>query len=146
MSAPVVADVVASGAVKGGKLYLHNRRAFDQQIAQMREGWQLEVYVTRRRATRSLQQNAFYWGVVMQLLSDHTGYTPDEMHEVCKAKFIPRHLAVSKGNGEIVGEFVLGGSTRSLNKNEFSEYVERVRQWAAEDLDVYIPDPNEGAL
>lgn len=138
----VVNDIVASGSIKSGKLFVHNRRGFDQQIAQMREGWQVEIAVTRRRATRSLQQNAYYWGVVIQALSDHTGYTPDEIHDICKARFIPKRLAMQKGNGEIVGEFVLGGSTRSLNKNEFYEYVEQIRQWAAE-LDCYIPDPGE---
>lgn len=143
--ASVGSDVVASAQIRDGKLYIRNRRDFDRQIAQMKDGWEMELAVTRRRATRSPMANAYYWGVVMQLLSEHTGYTPDEMHDLCKAQFLPKKLAVNNGNGEIVGEFVLGGSTRGLNTNDFYEYVERVRQWAAE-LDVYIPDPNEERL
>jgi hypothetical protein len=135
--------VVASAEVKAGKLYIRNRRAFDGQIAQLREGIELEVTVKRQRATRSQQQNRYYWGVVMQMLSEHTGYTPDEMHEFCKMKFIPKRLAVQDGNGVIKDEFVLGGSTRELNTIDFGEYVDSVRQWAAEDLDVVIPDPDE---
>lgn len=144
--APVNADIVASAQVKGGKLFIRNRRGFDQQIAQLREGWEVEVAVTRRRATRSLPQNAYYWGVVVELIAEHTGYTPDEIHDICKAMFIPKRLAVQDGNGEIVGEYVIGGSTRTLNKVQFGEYVEAIRRWAADTLDVVIPDPNEDRL
>lgn len=143
--ARVADDIVASGRIRDGKLFIRNRRDFDRQIAQMKDGWEIEIALTRRRATRSIQANAYYWGIVLHALSDHTGYTEDELHDICKAKCLPRRLAINNGNGEVVGEFVLGGSTRSLNTNEFYEYVERVRQWAAE-LDCYIPDPHEDRL
>jgi hypothetical protein len=135
--------VIASAEVKRGRLFIRNRRAFDDQIAQLREGWELEVTVKRQRATRSQQQNRYYWGVVVHLLSDHTGYTPDEIHDFLKAKFIPKRLAVCDGNGVIQDEVVLGGSTRSMNKVQFGEYMESIRQWGAEMLNVVIPDPNE---
>jgi hypothetical protein len=138
--------VVASAQVRSGKLYIRNRRAFDQQIAQMREGWQLEVAVSRLRAARSVQANRYYWGVVVELISEHTGYTPEEVHDFLKAKFIPKRLAMAKGNGEIVDEYVLGGSTRRLNTVEFYAYCEVIRQWAIERLDVYIPTPEEAPL
>jgi hypothetical protein len=140
--AKVADDVVASAQIRDGKLFIRNRREFDRAIAQMKDGWEMEVTIARRRATRSPQANAYYWGVVLQALSLHTGYTVDELHDICKAQFLPKKLAINNGNGEVVGEFVLGGSTRSLNTNEFYEYVERVRQWAAE-LDCYTPDPGE---
>ena len=136
--------VVASAAVRDGKLFIHNRRSFDQQIAQMKEGWEVEVAVKRRRATRSLQQNAYYWGVVVELISEHTGYTPDETHDALKALFIPKRLAVQNGNGVICNEIVIGGSTRQMNKLEFGDYMESIRRWAAETLDVVIPDPDGG--
>ena len=136
--------VVASAAVKSGKLYIRNRRQFDQQIGQMKEGWQLEVSVKRLRATRSLAQNAFYWGVVVEVISEHTGYTPEEVHEFLKAMFIPKRLAVTDGNGEIKGEVVIGGSTRKMNKLEFGEFMESIKRWAATELDVFIPDPDGG--
>lgn len=143
---PTVADVVvASAHVNSGKLFIRNRREFDRQIGQMRDGLEFELTLQRRRATRSVQANAYYWGVVLRLLAEFTGYTVDEMHDICKAKFLPKRLAIAKGNGEIVDEYVLGGSTRDLDTNDFYEYVEQIRQWAAE-LDCNIPDPNEGAL
>lgn len=142
--ASVAADIVASARVERGKLFIRNRRGFDQQVAQLRDGLELELALTRRRATRSLPQNAYYWGVVVELLAEHTGYTPDEIHDICKALFIPKKLSVQDGNGEVVGQFVIGGSTRTLNKIEFGEYMESIRRWAAETLDVVIPDPESG--
>lgn len=141
--AAVNTDVVASASVKGGRLFIRNRRDFDRAIGQMREGAEVEIEVTIRRATRSLNQNAFWWGVCLELASEHTGYTPDEMHEIAKQMFIPKKLAVCDGNGEVVGEYVIGGSTRKMNTVEFGEFIERFRQWCAETLDLYIPDPNE---
>lgn len=137
--------VVATAVVKDKRLHILNRRAFDASVSELREGWQVEVTVKRLRATRSLEQNAYYWGVVVQLLSEHTGYTPEDIHELLKAKFIPKRLAVCDGNGVIHGEFVLGGSTRLMNKLEFGEYMDGIREWAADSLGVVIPDPNQDA-
>jgi len=78
----------------------------------------------------------------VELVSEHTGYTPDEVHELAKQMFIPKRLAVADGNGEIRGEYVIGGTTTTLNTIEFGEFVESFRRWAAQDLDVVIPDPD----
>lgn len=141
--AAVLDDVCAIARVKDRRLFIENRRAFDEAVAKLNPDWELEITVKRLRATRSLLQNKFYWGVVVQLLSEHTGYTPDEIHDLLKMQFIPKRLAVCDGNGVIHGEYVLGGSTREMNTIEFGEYMEAVRQWAAETLDVVIPDPDQ---
>lgn len=143
--AGVNALVVAAGAIRGGRLFIENRAAFDSSVGSLREGTQVEISVTVLRAARSAPQNRYYWGVVVHLLSEYTGYSVDEMHDFLKAKFLPKHLAVSNGNGTIVDHFVIGGSTRQLNTIEFKEYCEQIQQWAVEALGVYIPDPNEVA-
>ena len=140
-----VADlVVATAEVRDGKLFIKGRRAFDEQIQQFKNGVVLELTLQRRRATRSIQANRYYWGVVLHHIADHTGYTPDELHDVMKQMFLPKRLALTDGNGEVKGEFVVGGSSRSLNVNEFYDYVEQIRRWAAETLDLNIPSPDEG--
>lgn len=140
-----MSEVVTTGYVRGGRLELRNKRQFGERLRRMRDG-EVIVTIQRARATRSIQQSRWYWGVIVDLLSEHTGFSPEEMHDVLKAKFLPKKLAVTDGNGEIQGEFVIGGSTTKLNKLEFGEYCERIRQWAAEELDVVIPDPDAGAL
>lgn len=141
--AGVSALVVASATVKGGKLIIHQRQAFDSAVSSIREDSPVEVTVTRLYATRSQKQNRWYWGVAVSLLSEHTGYGPKEMHDILKAKFLPKHLAVTNGNGRIVDSFVIGGSTRDLNTVEFKDYSERIQRWAADDLGVVIPDPDQ---
>lgn len=136
-------EVHASCHVKRGRLWISDRRAFDASIKAMPETWQLELVVRRLRATRSVQQNRYWWGVCVELVSEHTGYTPDEVHELAKQMFIPKKLAIADGNGEIVGEYVMGGSTRSMNTAQFTEFIESFKRWAAETLNVYIPDPSE---
>lgn len=139
--ASVLDYVVASGRVQQGKLVIRDRRHFDRQIAQLKDTWELEITVQRKYATRSPQANRYWWGVCLHLVSEHTGYTPEELHDWAKTQFLPKHLVFADGNGEIVGDYVLGGSTRKLNTTEFYAFVERFRQWAAETLDVAIPDP-----
>jgi hypothetical protein len=138
---PAASDLVyALATVRRGRLFIRNRREFDDQIKALPDDWDLEVTVKRLRATRSTVQNRYYWGVVVQMLSDDLGYTPDEMHALLKMKFLPKRLAICDGNGEILDEFVVGGSTRELTTADFGEYLDAIRQWAAE-RGLVIPDP-----
>jgi hypothetical protein len=127
--------VIATGEVKGGKLVLRNRRQFDEQIRLMKDGWQLEVTVQRMRATRSTAQNAWYWSTVLQYISECTGDDVTDLHEHFKVKFNPKRLHLGDE------EQVIGGSTRTMNKAEFGEFIEKIRRWASEFLDCAIPDP-----
>ena len=95
------------------------------------EGKYVEVVVRKERSERSNNQNKYYWGVVLQLLSDHTGYTTEEMHCICKQQFLLIH-----------GQFDYVKSTTKLNTVEFEEYLDKVKNWAAV-LGVNIPNPNE---
>ena len=140
MSLPII---TASGEVRGGKLRIRDRATFDESLRTLRDGLQVEVEITRLLATRSPQQNKYYWGVVIQSLCDLSGYAPQEMHDICKLQFIPKHLGVTRATGDVVAEFTLGGSTRTLTTIEFQNYCEQIKQWAAAELDVYIPDPDE---
>jgi len=139
----VADEIHAICEVRNRRLFIQNRRDFDERIARLNPEWELEITVRRLYANRSIQQSRYYWGVVVALLSEYTGFTPDEMHDWLKMKFIPKKLAVCDGNGEVQGEFVMGGSTRKMTTAQFTDYIETIREWAASDLDVQIPDPNE---
>jgi hypothetical protein len=131
--------VSTPGEIRKGKLCIKDAGGFSAQLARFRDG-AVQITVERKFATRSTVQNAWYWACVVGLVADHTGYTPDEIHEIYKAKFIPKAMAIADGNGEIVGEVVLGGSTTRMDTVEFSDFCERIREWAA-TLGVVIPDP-----
>lgn len=102
----------------------------------------VEVIIRKRRSKRSDKQNRYYWGQILELLSERTGHTPDELHEYCKARFIPKRLAICDGNGVVIDDRVVGGSTTKLNREEMADYCEDIRRWAAEDLSLVIPDPD----
>lgn len=131
--------IILHAQLVNGKLKM-NRRRLEVLLASRRDA-ELEIVIERKHATRSLAQNAYYWGGVVGALSAHTGYTPDEMHELLKAKFLPKSMALCDGNGEVVDQLVIGGSTSKLNKIQFGEYIEQIRQWAAEALGFTIHPP-----
>ena len=44
--------------------------------------------IKRYRKNRSAEQNSYMWGVVYKLMSDETGYTPDEIHQLMGERFL----------------------------------------------------------
>ena len=74
---------------------------------------------------RSIAQNNYYWGAYLPLLSRETGYTVDELHSLFKTKFLQQRVADIEMNGERM-LVPIEGSTTSLSKLEFSEYIEKV--------------------
>lgn len=89
--------------------------------------------VLRSKKVRSLKQNKYYWGVVIKILSNHTGYTSDETHQELARMFLGYET-----NGK---RFVK--STTKLNTYDFEQYLRKCRQWALTEMDVHIPLPNE---
>jgi hypothetical protein len=61
-----------------------------------------------------------------------------ETHEFIKANFNYKEI-VNEETGEV---FRATLSTSELNKSEFSEMTEKIKRFAAEYLNVEIPDPN----
>jgi hypothetical protein len=108
------------------------------------EGKELDVRIEPHKDGRSQKQNRWYWGQVLGLVSEHTGYTPEELHEYFKSRFIPKRIALSDDNGVVVDDRVIGGSSAKLDVEAFAHYCECIRQFAAEDLGVVIPDPDGG--
>jgi hypothetical protein len=50
-------------------------------------------------------------------------------------------IEICNGDGEVIGERVK--SSTELTNTGFLEYLEQIKQFSAEILGVYIPDPNE---
>lgn len=133
--------------IEGGQF---TSRRVRQLIAQL-EGQSVEVMVRKRRSYRTNSANAYYWGVVVAMIGNHlrqhglTGphggpITDEQVHELLAAKFLRESVLINPDTGEYV-EVVK--STKTLTKSEFGDYVMMCKQWAAEDLSLQIPDPNE---
>lgn len=133
MSAPIPVFV---GLVQDGRLHIDHRKQFDAYLKRF-EGHEVELEVRKRRSKRSDRQNRYWWGVVVATLAQHCGYSPDEMHEALKHKFLSQD--------DLQRGLVRIGSTAKLDTAAFAELVDRVVLWAAEDLGVIIPLPEQAA-
>jgi len=130
MRAPIFA-----GQIEKGKLVLENPQRYLVHLSKF-EGKKVELVLRKRRSKRSDGQNRYYWAVVIEILADHCGYDPEEMHEALKLKFLSDRCVDENGLVKI-------RSTAALNTDEFIQYTNRVVRFAAQDLGVYIPDPNQ---
>jgi hypothetical protein len=122
------------GTVSKGRVILDSKDSYIDYLSGM-EGKRVGVAIHKERKSRSDQQNRYYWGVVCKILGDHLGYTPDEMHDIYREKFLK--IPGEEGRPDRIG------STASLSTAEFETYQEQVRMWASQEFGVYIPLPNE---
>ena len=95
-----------------------------------KEGYICEVKKAKQK--RSLNQNSYYWGVVIKMFSIEFGYTDQETHQL----YANRFLKYERKNKEFVK------STKDLSTIEFENYLEHCRQFAAKG-GLSIPLPNE---
>ena len=118
--------------IENGKFNFSEPSKFRDHVAKF-SGQEIAVSVTKWRKPRSDNQNSYYWGCVIELLSEHSGYTPDEMHEALKQLFLTdKTLQIPKVK-----------STTDLNTLEFEEFLSKVRIWASVELQCNIPLPRE---
>ena len=102
------------------------------------EGKRVEITIQKLSAKRSDQQNRLWW-LYMGILSKELGFTKEEIHDICKFKFLKREK-VDEKSGEI---FEYLGSTTQLNKMEFADIVSELIRWVSETFDIVLPLPNE---
>lgn len=121
------------GTIKNGKPILDNLPKYRAYLSAFKEEARIELILRKQAKKRTDPQNRYYWGVVVPMLSEHFGYTKEEMHEALKWQFLKKPEA----NPPTVG------STRKLSTEEFNNYIESIQVWAASEYSIVIPDPNE---
>jgi hypothetical protein len=121
------------GRIEGGRICLERREDFAALIQRL-DGKDVELILRKHRRSRSRNQNAYYWGVVIPLIAEHCGYMDEEMHEALKWRFLQKHD----------GPLPTVRSTTDLDTAEFTEYIEQCRILGAE-MGVVIPGPGEVA-
>jgi len=125
-----------NGYVRDGQMFIRNRPDFDHEIKRF-DGKDVEIIVQKKRNVRSLQQNKLWW-LYVTILSQELGYEKDEMHMICKFKFLKRERVV-ESTGEIIPYLE---STTRLSRTEFGEVVDAIIRWAAE-MNIVLPIPNQ---
>lgn len=108
------------------------------------EGKNIELSIRQNSDSRTNPQNAYYWGVVLKLISESTGYTDDELHVIFKQKYlIDNERLLDVARKKIIDSNIPYLSTTQLNSVEFNEFLEKIKNFASLELGIYIPDPNE---
>lgn len=127
------------GTVKNGRFKFASQREQDNYSLYLGtlDKCYVELVIKKRKRTRTLNQNRYYWGVIVKLLSNHTGYSDDEMHEALKSLFLSHPMQLASRNISV------NKSTASLSTKEFEDYMDQIRGWAQVELNCYIPLPNE---
>jgi hypothetical protein len=91
-------------------------------------GWVVRI----EPANRTNAQNAFYWALLQsiseQVMPGGKSHSRDTWHIYFKTLFLPGRM-IELPNGELIEQ---EPSTTGLNKEQFSEYVERVTAWATD--------------
>jgi len=125
-----------------GKLKMldHVKQAIARWCRTFKTGAHVEIIIRKHKVKRSNDQNRYYWGVVISILSDHFGYDPEEMHEEMKLMFNPIPSKIDPSR-------TIGGSTTKLSTVEFfsdeDSYVERICRWAATEHGIFVPPPEK---
>ena len=77
-----------------------------------------DMIIMDKEGARSHDQNSLLWGVIYKGLSDTTGYTAEELHDILRLKF-----DLKDDDGRLL-------STATLNKSEFNDYIDNIINWS----------------
>jgi hypothetical protein len=128
----------AGTVTDAGELRLADPVAWRAAVSRHR-GRQVWVTVVRQSHQRSLPQNKYYFGVVVDTIAGFIGEGRGETHELLKAKFLPaRDVELLDGQ-----RLTMPPTTRTLTSEQFSLYIESIKVWAAQFLGLHIPEANQ---
>ncbi len=119
-----------------------------KEVGKMFAGKQIEVVFRRKKKHRTPSQNAYYWAVVIPLILEEFVNLGNDLqvgnkehielvHDMLKGMFLEAKEVVDADGVAIK----LPPTTKDLTTVQFMEYLEKVCQFAAERLQLVIPEP-----
>jgi len=124
-----------------GRLLPNNKERLVEWLRTLR-GKAVEIIIRERIKLRSSNENRYYWGVVVPLIQEWTGYeTKEATHKEIGRKFWGKLVHVKDLDGK-VREEIVPKSTTEMSTIEFEKKMQEVRDWA-DSNGVHIPIPNE---
>jgi len=110
------------------------------------KGQYLDITIEPHKDQRSAKANNYYWGVVLALMAEHTGHTADDLHDAMCARFLPSEQKRIDFFNQLTGEClevpVDPRRSSKLKGEPFYQFVEMVREFARDFLQVETPDPD----
>lgn len=135
--------LAADCRIKQGKLEFKQRSSFLTDLSAFPDG-DYVITIEKAKKKRSIEQNRYYFGVVIPIVKQgliDAGYriTTEGTHEFLKSEFNVVEL-VNEHSGEIIKTI---GSTSEMTTSKMMDYFAKITEWAAEFLNVQIPQPGE---
>ena len=116
-----------------GKLHIADIIKFKQYLMSIKGDVEVVVKRKANNKTRSLNENNYYWGVVLPLIAQYMGDTAESAHEAMRIIFLQDHSKKIK----------TVKSTAKLSVADFEDYMRKIRTFMSVEHSVYIPLPNE---
>jgi cell division protein FtsI/penicillin-binding protein 2 len=121
------------------KLDNSSQAVFNTQALKL-DGKKIKVIVSTltKKKMRSVEQNNYYWGVVLEIIAEYLGYIgpgeKEDLHNELRSMFLVR---MGKLGSPVVE------STTKLSTKIFEKYLEAVRTFMLNNYGIKIPLPNE---
>lgn len=94
------------------------------------------VEITEQRKVRTIPQNKLYrlWLVCIAF---ETGNDADDLHEFFKSKYLEPTIK------KVFDQEIKTYTTTNLNTIQFKNYLDHIQAFAARDLSITLPDPED---
>jgi len=117
---------------------------FKKELSELPEG-RYRITIDKYRKQKSNPQLGYLFACVYPFVLkalDDAGWeftSIEEVDEYCKSMFSSKEI-LNRNTGEIMD---IPGLKRDMTTTEMMTYVDAIRDWASEYLNVYIPEPEQ---
>jgi hypothetical protein len=120
------------GTKTNGRFKLKSQQSWNLWLDQFPDGTLLRLEIDRYDKHTNQQRKWFHW--VCRYIAKHTSdHTEADVKVAMKGLHLPA-LFDETGEPRI-------GQTRRLNKEDYSLLIDQTIQWAAEKMELVVPDP-----
>lgn len=103
------------------------------------------IELTEKKPRRSLPQNK-YLHVILAYFGAQTGNTLEWVKHQYYKKLVNPDLFIREKEDKYLGRIKVLRSSADLDTSEFSLSIERFRNWASQEVGIYIPSADEAIL
>jgi len=126
-----------------GQLKIFRKKDFIAEVKTL-AGKRVKLTIERQYNKRSLSQNAYWHGVVVNAVKEGLAakgfvFTAKETHELLRLKFAVAEK-VNESTGEVIQYLK---STSEMTVGEFMDFMAEVSEWAYTEYGITIPQPGE---
>ena len=108
-----------------------------EYVNKLPDGKKYSVEIKLKREKRSVDQNSLMW-LWLSCIYDETGNDKDTLHEYFKEKFLGSENRIAFNQSVTVRN-----STTKLDTKQFTDYLERIQQFANVELGIILPNPDD---